>query len=141
MTDVARVALTRWLIGAALLLWCVSLALPAVDISFGPAASGFDVLQQGAGGWRDGVFAWYANPLFLLAAGLVWFEFPRFATAAAVVALALGLSSFAAESTAANAGRTVPPFSFGLGFYLWLVALAIGVTAAAIGLYKESKLR
>lgn len=129
---------SRWLVLGALLLYVISLLLPAIDGSGFPAFSGMDVLRQGASGWRDGVFAWYANPAFLIAVLACWFRYSKAALAVAIVGMLLALSSFTAESTAESAGRSIPAFSFAIGFYLWLMAFVGIIAATVVGIYKES---
>jgi hypothetical protein len=131
----------RWLLVAAMLAWGVSLALPAVQVTRGPSLSGYDVLVQGAGAWRDGVVAWYANPALLGALVLGWVRAHRASLVVAVIGLALGLSSFSAGTVAASAGRSVPAFGFAAGFYLWLVAFGLVVLAGGVAIYKVSKHR
>lgn len=131
----------RGLVLAGIVLYIASLYLPAVDGPGFPAQTGRDMLAEGAGAWRDGVVAWYANPALLVAAVLVWFARPRPGFAAAVIALVLALSSYSAAPLAELAGRQVPAFSFLAGFYLWLGAfVAIGLAAVA-GIYKVSLAR
>ena len=126
----------RWLLLAAIALFGLSLPLPAIEGAAFPAQSGFDVLRQGAGAWRDGVLAWYANPAFGLALLLCRFDRFRTALGFALLALLLGVSSFAAGAMATSFGRSVPPFSFGIGFYVWLGAICLAVVAALAGIYK-----
>jgi hypothetical protein len=128
----------RWIVLGGVLLYLLSLALPAIDGSGFPALSGFDVLKQGAGGWRDGVYAWYANPVLIVAFGCGWLARFRLAFGAAVLGALLALSSFGAESAAASAGRSVPAFGFGPGFHLWLMAFALAMAAAVVGYIRSN---
>lgn len=128
----------RWFAAGALFFFILSLWLPAIDGAGFPAFSGLDVLRQGASGWRDGVVAWYANPVLIVALLACWFRQFRFALIAAIAGTLLGLSSFTAEWAAETAGRSVPTFHFGIGFYLWLLAFGLVILAAVIGIYKES---
>ena len=121
-----------WLLGAAAL-YVASLGLPAIEGSGFPAQTGLDVLRQGAGAFRDGVVAWYANPLLWLALALGWLGATRAALACAVLGCLLALSSFTAGFAAESAGRSVPAFSVGAGFYGWLGAFAL----ALIGLFRD----
>jgi len=131
-------AVSRWLALAGLLSFASSLLMPAIDGAGFPALSGWAVLEQGASAWRQGVVAWYANPIFLVAVILCWFRRFRLAFAAAAIGLLLGLSSFSAGMMAEGAGQSVPAFSFAIGFYFWLFAFAVVTAAAAAGIYKES---
>lgn len=128
----------RWLALAGLLLFVLSLLMPAIDGSGFPAFSGWDVLQQGASAWRQGVVAWYANPLFLVALILCWIPRFKLALVAAVAGLLLALSSFSAGMMAENAGQSVPAFSFAIGFYCWLLAFAVVILAAITGVFAGS---
>lgn len=133
------VSTPKWAMLAAIGLYALSLPLPAIQGTGFPAQSGFDVLMQGAGAWRDGVFAWYANPLLGMALVLGLAGRFRSALALAVVGLMFGLSSFAAGPVAERAGRSIPPFGFGPGFYVWLGAFLLVIVAAAVGIYKVSR--
>lgn len=115
-----------WLIGAASR-YVVSLWLPAIQGPGFPAQTGLDVLRQGAPAWRDLVFAWYANPSLWLALVLGWFGQRRAALACAALGLVLALSSLTASLAAEAAGRSVPTFSFGIGFYVWLGAFGLAL--------------
>lgn len=128
----------RWLILLGAALYAVSLFLPAIEGSGFPAQSGMDVLRQGASAWRDGVVAWYANPVLGLALVLGWMRRYRLALAAASLGLLLALSSFTAEPIAESAGRSVPAFGFAVGFYLWLLAFGAALAAPLAGIYKVS---
>jgi hypothetical protein len=124
----------RWLAAGALLLFAASLPLPAIDGAGFPAFSGLDVLKQGAGAWRDGVVAWYANPAFVIALIIGFFRRFRTALAVATAGSLLALSSFSAGTIAGLTGRSVPAFGFSIGFYLWLLAFVALVIAWAVGI-------
>lgn len=129
----------RCLWAGALALLALSLALPAVEGPGFPSQSGLDILRQGAGAWRDGIVAWYANPMLGAAVviGIVAGQrrLPGLvALALAAIGLLLALSSFTAGPAAASAGRRVPEFHFAFGFYVWLLAFPTGVLAAVYGL-------
>jgi hypothetical protein len=121
-----------WLLGAAAL-YAASLWLPAIEGSGFPAQTGLDVLRQGASAVRDGVVAWYANPLLWLALALGWVGWRRPVLVSAALGTLLALSSFSAGLAAETAGRSVPAFSFGVGFYAWLGAFAL----ALVGLFRD----
>lgn len=123
----------RLLLLAAGGLWLASLALPAVRVTGGPAFSGLDLLARGWSGWRDLVFAWFANPLLLLAAVAGWRELRRAQAPLALLAAALALSSFFAADIAGLAGRSVPVFHFAAGFYVWLAAHGLVLTVCMAG--------
>lgn len=127
--------LTRGLALASAGLWLISLALPAIDGPGFPALSGYDVLRQGAGAWRDGVVAWYANPALAASLALSWLGRFRPGLALAAMSLALAVSSYWAGSTAESAGLSVPAFGYSIGFHVWLLAIAVAPIAAGTGLY------
>ncbi|HEY8520281.1 MAG TPA: hypothetical protein VIN61_09385 [Gammaproteobacteria bacterium] len=107
------------------MLWAASLALPAVQIaSSGQTYAGLDLLLGGFRAARAHVYAWYANPLFVVAALLGAAGMARAAGVLSAVALLLGLSSFFAADTARAAGMAVPQLDWRVGFYVWLAALA-----------------
>lgn len=105
-------------------IWIASLALPAVHLPSGAAYDGLELLRRAWAAPRAGVFSWYANPLFVCAALLYGFGKLRAAGVVSGLALLLGLTSFAAEPVARASGAAVPPLRFGIGFYLWVTALA-----------------
>ncbi len=123
----------RWLILGAALLYASSLAMPAIEGAGFPALTGLDVLRQGAGAWRDGVVAWYANPLLIVALVAAWLRSYHFALAAALAGLLLALSSFSAEWAAESVGRNVPAFRFAAGFYAWVGAHVVAAAAILFG--------
>jgi hypothetical protein len=123
----------------AAVLFLVSLALPAIQGSGFPALDGFAVLRQGASGWRNGVFAWYANPALIASLAATFLGRYRIAVGLASLAMLLALSSFVAGPTAELTGRSVPPFRYGIGFYVWLVAFAVAIAAPLGKIYKESR--
>jgi hypothetical protein len=123
----------RWLVFGAALLYLSSLAMPAIVGSGFPALSGLDVLRQGAGAWRDGVVAWYANPVLVAALITCWLRYYRVALAISVLGLILALSSFSAEWAAQSGGRSVPAFRLAGGFYCWLAAFGVSLAGAVVG--------
>lgn len=129
----------RLLALAAAAAFIASLLLPAIAGSGFPTLDGMDVLRQGASGWRNGVVAWYANPLFVAAIVLTGLMRYRAAVTVASVGLLLAFSSFSAEMMAAITGRNVPPFGFQIGFYCWLLAFFLLTAACVWGIYKESR--
>lgn len=128
----------RWLILAAAALYAVSLAMPAIEGSGFPAFTGLDVLRQGAAAWREGIVAWYANPLFVAAIITCWLRLYRFGLAAAGIGLLLALSSFSAEWAAENSGRSVPAFRFAVGFYVWIGAYLVAVAGGLFGYIRSN---
>ena len=130
--------LIRGVVIFAAVLFGISLLLPAIDGPGFPALSGLDVLRQGASGWSSGVVAWYANPLFVVVLLALWFARFRLALMLGLVASLLAVSSFTAGFAAEATGRSVPAFSYQIGFWLWLLAFDTAVLAALFGIYKVS---
>jgi hypothetical protein len=118
------VTVRRAALAVCALVWIVSLLLPAVRLSGGPALDGFDVLRDGWQAQRAGVYGWYANPAFLAALIASAAGWRRTAAAIAGVGLVLALSSFAADGTIRDAGLAAPASTFAIGFYSWLAAHA-----------------
>lgn len=116
------------------LLWAASLALPALAAG-GRSFTGFELLLQGWQGASRGVYAWFANPLFI--AALVCALFARDAAAAGLAGIAalLGGTSVFAESALRDRMSTVPDIELHVGFYLWMVALV------ALGLRSLTRMR
>jgi hypothetical protein len=113
--------------GAALAvgLWGISLALPAVAITGGPALRGVDLLLRGWEALDSGVYAWLANPLFLIAGAICVGGARRVARAVALLALVLAASSFQAGAALERAGMALPDFTFASGLYVWLAAFVV----------------
>jgi hypothetical protein len=105
-----------------LVLWAVSLLLPAVHVSGGPTLTGAGMLEQGWQALDSGVPSWYANPVFLLACVAAFLGRPRIAGVLMGVALTLALTSFWAGAIARSNGTNVPTLIWQAGFYCWLAA-------------------
>ena len=102
--------------------WLVSLALPAIRVAGGPLLNGADILARGWQGAGAGVYAWYSNPLFLLALLLGSLGRLRSAGVLSGGAFLLGLTTLAMGPLAAESGIAIPAVSLQIGFYLWLGA-------------------
>lgn len=94
---------------------------------------GYHILPIGFLGALVGVFAWFANPLMLLALLLSTLKKRLAAIILSVSAIALGLQSYMLEAIPFNESSMAPEnLNFvdhlGLGFYLWMASL---VTFAA----------
>lgn len=119
----------------AIALYVVSMALPIFYLgSAGEEPStqwGFAGLLLGwAAPMVDGVFSWYANPLFWLAL-LLWCR-PLLSAIALVGALALALSFLGVEQMSADeAGHMADVLGYGPGYYLWLAALGVALCRQA----------
>jgi hypothetical protein len=118
-------ALERGGVALAVGLWGIALTLPAVAITGGPALRGSDLLVRGWEALDSGVYAWLANPLFLIAGALCVGGARRVARAVALLALVLAASSFRAAAALERAGTEVPDFTFASGLYVWLAAFVV----------------
>ena len=110
--------------------WAAALFMPAVVVQGRQPFSGFAILSRGWQGIDAGVYAWLANPLFLIALGVCWFRSYEVAGIVAGVGCVLALTSFAAAGIARDAGAAVPDLSLSAGFYLWLLA-QLGLLASS----------
>ena len=102
--------------------YCQGWNEPVAGVSYG-----FSVLLLGALGIFVGVFAWFANPLMLLALLLAKL---RKRVAAIIFSIALALNSFALKAIPFNESSMDPSNlnyvdHFGLGFYLWMASLVM----------------
>jgi hypothetical protein len=118
-------ALERGGAAIALGLWGISLALPAVAITGGPVLRGGELLLRGWEVLDSGVYAWLANPVFLVAGALCFGGARRIARAIALLALVLAVSSFRAAAALERAGTAVPDFTFASGLYVWIAAFVV----------------
>jgi hypothetical protein len=104
-------------------LWAASLALPALAAG-GRSFTGFELLLEGWQGVPRGVYAWFANPLFIFAIACALLGRDRVAAAASAVAALLGGTSVFVESILRERMTSVPDIDMRVGFYIWMVALA-----------------
>lgn len=132
----ARPGALRVAAAACLMLWSLSLALPAVAVAGGPSLDGFDMLRQGWRALASGVPSWIANPVFVLACVAGMLGRPRTAGALGGAACLFALTTFAAPGLAERSGRGVPEVVWQVGFYCWLFAqvslLLVASIAAAV---------
>lgn len=89
---------------------------------------GYGILLMGFLGAFVGVFAWFANPLMLLAVLLSMFKKRLASMILSVAAMALGLQSYMLEAVPFNESSMDPGNlnlvdHLGLGFYLWMGSL------------------
>lgn len=97
----------RAVLGASVAGYVLSLLLPAMYFKKEPALSGLALLGQGWLGLLTLNPAWLANPLYLFAA-----------------ALACALCSFFTKHWYFSEASATPIAGLGIGFYVWLLALA-----------------
>jgi hypothetical protein len=103
--------------------YCKGWELPVTAVS-----DGYEILLTGFLGVLVGVFAWFANPLMLLAVLLSTFKKRLASIILSVAAIALGLQSYALKAIPFNESSMDPGNlnfvdHFGLGFYLWMASL------------------
>jgi hypothetical protein len=118
------------------LLWAVSLALPALAVRGGPVLDGADLLLRGWRGLSRGVVAWYANPLFFGALVLGVLRRDGACAVLALLAVALGLTSFGLESMLGLQMTSVPDVVFSPGVYVWLAALIALALWSSLAAYR-----
>lgn len=102
--------------------FAVAMTLPSLNVPGVRVYSGLDLLFEGWQGVRAGVFAWFANPLFLVGLLLAIGDFRRGAGIASGFGCVLALTSFASGPIARSNGVAVPEIGFLMGFYVWLGA-------------------
>lgn len=132
----ARVGLLPAFPFGAAAVYAAAMALPALAIPGVGTYSGLDVLFEGWQGVRAGVFAWFANPLFIGAVLLALGDYRRTAGSLSGIGLVLALTSFAAVDLAAQNGVALPELGYLTGFYVWLGAqlvLVVWCWAGVVG--------
>lgn len=118
-----------------LMLFCVSLALPAVASYPGYGAlfvGPFAVLFLDPWG-----LVWLANPAYLVAAGLLASRHP--VAASVVGGAALGLASIALGlgEIMVDEGGSTRPATRGAGYFVWMSAMMVLVAGALWRVWKE----
>ncbi len=109
-------------LGAALLLYCVSLTLPGLNLVDGEVVEGWRLLLTAWYGALILEFPWFANIAFFLA---VWFAAKgstRAAGVAGACAFLIGLLSFRSRIWITNHTHID---SLGWGFYVWMASFLI----------------
>ena len=101
---------------------------------------GLRALAVGWSGIFAGVVAWFANPLWLLALCLVFFQKPWLGSIAGTIALLIALTVFSVV------GRELPGdegnvtkttiVSVWPGAYVWFVSIGLSIAAALLGIRK-----
>ena len=127
------IVLIRWLtIVSSIILFIVSLLLPALLFQEVDPVTGDNLLVWGWWGLILGNPAWCANPLFLIA--LVVFSFKKyvFALIAGVVAFILGACSFFASEYYFNEGSSTPIAGLGLAFYVWMLSFGVFIAGSLL---------
>ncbi|MEZ5450360.1 MAG: hypothetical protein R3E89_15800 [Thiolinea sp.] len=109
------------------LLWIIACWLPVFETAQGPIA-GYWVLISGWMGFAMFQFAWYANPLLLMAV-ILMYSAPLRATLLAALGLLLATQAFWFDALPGTVTAT-PIVGQGPGFWVWygsLFLLALGV--------------
>ncbi len=128
----------RWIVLTSIsATWCVSLLLPAVSVGESVSISGWQALGKGWRGATMDIYAWYANPLFLLAVAMSAVRSTDVAAVLSGSALLLGLTSFAAGERAAAAGFPAADLSLQAGFFVWLLALSALTISCWFAVYRS----
>jgi hypothetical protein len=116
--------------------YCKGWNLPVASSNYG-----FSILLIGVMGIAVGVFAWFANPLMVLALLLSKFKKRLASQIFSVASIALGLQSYSLKAVPFNESSMAPSNMnyvdhLGLGFYLWMASL-VAFTASCF-LKKEN---
>ncbi|MGG2041306.1 hypothetical protein [Burkholderia gladioli] len=114
----------RTVLGASAVGYVLSLLLPAMYFEKEPALSGLALLGQGWFGLLTLNPSWLANPLYLVAAVQLARRRDSRAAAFGGAALACALCSFFTRNWYFNEANATPIAGLGIGFYVWLLALA-----------------
>jgi hypothetical protein len=127
-----------WILaGLSLALYFVSLFPTALHLDKPPDWSGGAVLLMGWLGLLLPQPGWLANPLWIVSMGLLIFRVWTAAIIVSVIAVLIGLSSFAfvSHEMLLDEGAVKKAVVTGLGpaFYLWIAALAVPALAAFLG--------
>ncbi len=126
---------TSWRLSmAALTLWLLSLFLPGIILS--PAGSNLTGVEILLEGWLSPIaanFAWFANPLFLIAVFKIMSGKP--APALALTAAVLGFDSFRFSELPSSVSMH-PVYGLGWGAVVWLAALLLMMSAAGARQYE-----
>ncbi|RTL22191.1 MAG: hypothetical protein EKK52_06400 [Burkholderiales bacterium] len=133
--------LKRWVLTCVGLAYAVSWALPVFFFDGHRSLRGIEVLLSG---WMGPVlleFGWYANPCFLAACVALAVGRERIALGSSLVALLLGLTSFATTGWVFDEAELTPIRGLGAGFGLWLCAIALlaafSVVVVVVGRRRE----
>lgn len=118
-----RLADSWWVPLLIAVLWALSLVLPALTAG-GRPFTGFELLLQGWEGMSRGVYAWLANPLFIVALVCALLARDGLGALFGGIAALLGASSFFVESALDARMSSVPEVELEIGFHLWMLALA-----------------
>ncbi|WP_052572775.1 hypothetical protein [Haloferula sp. BvORR071] len=122
----------RTLLIASLVLFGVSLALPALRFVHQPAVRGYTLLCWGWWGMLTGDFPWFANPVYFAGLLACRFHKPRLAFIFSGLCIPIGLLTLGVDEWYFNEGSGTPINGFGLAFPAWLLSFIALFFAAAI---------
>ena len=133
------IGLGRWLLfGVSLLLFMISLLLPALLFEDVEPVRGSTLLVWGWWGLVLGNPAWCANPIYFVA--LLTFFAKRYMIAqiTGIVAMLLGAFSFLAHEYYFNESSSTPIAGLGLAFYVWMFSFGV-LSAGSLALFLITK--
>lgn len=146
----AQAPAARWLTSergivlASVVLYLVSLGLPAIAELYPGGGridtAGYLVLGMGMIGLLAGQIGWFANPLWLLGAILLWRRRWTGAATAAAGALLVGSASFFLQRTGmpSDSGDNIPTRLL-IGFYVWWASLWVLAIGAVVRWFQTSR--
>jgi hypothetical protein len=133
------IELGRWtLFGVSIVLFVISLVLPALLFEEVEPVRGSTLLVWGWWGLILGNPAWCANPIFFVA--LLTFFAKRYMIAqiTGTVAILLGAFSFFANEYYFNEASSTPIAGLGLAFYVWMFSFGV-LSAGSLALFLITK--
>lgn len=119
------------LIRFSVVFYCISLTLPIFFLEIGHSTYGYEILLFGWMGIFTLNFAWFANLFSGLALTLFLFSKKRLAFVFSILGAMIALNAFRTEYwygsdiTGSSFPIAMTITSFGLGFYLWIIAIYI----------------
>jgi hypothetical protein len=115
-----------------LVMFCVSLSLPAIIFSDNDYHRGFSVLIYGILGVLAGDFAWFANPVFVGA--YIAFCARAFAVSGffSLICVGLAATSYTAKSALISFSSPATIKSLASGFHLWMASFVVLLVASAL---------
>lgn len=127
----------------AFVLYTISLALPGVSFidhnGHEGSVYGYFILLFGWFAMSQWSFAWFGNPLFLFSLFRSRHERPGIVLLTSLLALSFGVTGFLLEKVPHLDAPESTVTYFGLGYYLWLLSLALLVLYAFMRYRGRSK--
>lgn len=124
---------------SAVVLWLLSLFLPAAELNDSMRLSGYRVFIIGIDALSAGMPGWLANPLLAAAIVAGVMQRLRLATALSAIAVVLTLSSFYAPTLARARGLPINEVQFEVGFFLWLAACSLILATSVYALWTHQR--